>query len=231
MAIKQKPKNRKKAYKPKKVNLIGDSTSVAELASLGFTGMAKHISTLPQPKKYHLEMSWVLQDAENTLNMYCTFEGIDTESKGLMPLHVLQGAYKGDLIIALRENLIPEYQPFKIEITCKARRLDDPSVVVPVKPYRESFTDNPIPYAVFMSGLEYGKFYHKRQGGIKTAWKGLTKEWKLHLDEQYSDEYEIFDSKATLSCETYFRSQICEGIFKRMKEKRAKILAANGLAA
>ncbi len=229
MAIKQKPKNRKKAYKPKNVGFVHNSHEYAAL--VGFDGMAKHLSSLPQPKKYHLDMKWDLKDAETTLNLYCAFNGIDENNKGQMPLHVLQGAYKGDLIIALRESLIPELQNFKIEITCKARLMNDHSVVVPVKPYKESFNDQPIPYSIFMSGLEYGKFYHKRQGGIKTLWKGLTEEWKAHLDEQYSDEYEIFDSKATLSCETYFRSQICEGIFKRMKEKRAKILAANGLEA
>ncbi len=229
MAIKQKPKNRKKAYKPKNVGFVQNSAEFSALR--GFDGMAKHIANLPQPKKYHLDMKWDLKDAENTLNLYCAFNGIDENAKGQMPLHVLQGAYKGDLIIALRENLIPELQNFKIEITCKARLMDDHSVVVPVKPYRESFDNNPIPYSIFMSGLEYGKFYHKRQGGIKTLWKGLTKEWKLHLDEQYSDEYEIFDSKATLSCETYFRSQICEGIFNRLKAERAKKLAELGLAA
>lgn len=229
MAIKQKPKNRKKAYKPKNIGFVQNSAEFAALR--GFDGMAKHISSLPQPKKYHLDMKWDLKDAETTLNLYCAFNGIDENAKGQMPLHVLQGAYKGDLIIALRENLIPELQNFKIEITCKARLMDDHSVVVDVKPFRESFHDNPIPYAVFMSGLEYGKFYHKRHGGIKTVWKGLTDEWKAHLDEQYSDDYEIFDSKATLSCETYFRSQINEGIFKRLKAKREKLLADNGLAA
>lgn len=229
MAIKQKPKNRKKAYKPKNVGFVHNSPEYAAL--VGFDGMAKHLSSLPQPKKYHLDMKWDLKDAETTLNLYCAFNEIDENNRGKMPLHVLQGAYKGDLIIALRENLIPEPQNFKIEITCKARLVDDHSVVVPVKPYREHFKDQPIPFAVFMSGLKYGKFYHKSQGGIKTQWRGLTEEWTAHLDEQYSHDYEVFDSKATLSCETEFRSQICEGIFKRMKEKRAKLLAENGLAA
>lgn len=218
MAIKQKPKNRKKAYKPKKPNFV--SNSIEHAALIGFEGMAKHLSTLPPPKKHLLEMSWDLKNTELNIDLYCLMHGIQLSKKGLMPLNVLQAAYQGDLIIALRENLIPEKQNFKITITSKAKRLDDPSVVVPVKPYSADFNENPIDYAVFMLGPKRGKHYHKRKSGFKTIWQGLTEEWKTDLDEQYSDEYEIYDSQATLSCETYFSSQICESIFKKLKAKR-----------
>lgn len=218
MAIKQKPKNRKKAYTPKKPKFV--SNTVEHAALIGFHGMAKHISTLPQPKKHHLAMSWDLQDAENIIDLHCLMHGIPLDNKRVLSLNVLQSAYQGGLIIALRENLIPEAQGFKLKITCKARRFDDPSVVVSVKPFVADFTANPIDYSVFMSGEEKGKYYHKRKTGLKTIWKGITKEWKEDLDEQYSDEYEIFDSQATLSCDTYFKSQICEGIFKKLKAKR-----------
>lgn len=223
MAIKQKPKNRKKAYKPKVMQSVIDPKYAA---LKGFEGMAKHISTLPPPKKHHLAMSWDLKDAERTIDLYCLMSGIELSTKGLMPLPVLQSAYQGDLVIALRENLIPEKQNFKITITSKAKRLDDPSVVVPVKPYSADFSENPIDYAVFMLGPERGKHYHKRKSGFKTIWQGLTEEWKADLDEQYSDEYEIFDSEATLSCETYFSSQINEGIFKKLKLKYQARIAA-----
>lgn len=216
MAIKQKPKNRKKAYKPTDVKFTTDPKYAA---LKGFEGMVKHISTLPPPKKHHLEMSWDLKNAELTIDIYCLMNGIELSTKGLMPLPVLQSAYQGDLIIALRENLIPEAQNFKITITCKARRFDDPSVIVDVKPYSEVFSENPIDYAVFIVGPKRGKHYHKRKSGFKTIWRGLTEEWKADVDEQYSDEYEIFDSKATLSCETYFSSQINESIFKKLKLK------------
>ena len=218
MAIKQKPKNRKKAYTPKKPSFVSNSLEQAGLK--GFDGMAKHLSTLPPPKKHHLAMSWDLQNAEIIIDLYCLTHGIPLNNKRVMPLNVLQSAYKGDLIIALRENLIPETQGFRFEITCKAKRIDDPSVIVDVKPFVADFTDNPIDYSVFMIGKKKGKHYHKRKTGFKTIWEGVTQEWKNDLDEQYSDEYEIFDSQATLSCETYFNSQICEGIFKKLKAKR-----------
>ncbi|MCU4631086.1 hypothetical protein KTJ53_15720, partial [Acinetobacter variabilis] len=65
-------------------------------------------------------------------------------------------------------------------------------------------------------------YFLKRKGGVKTLWKGITKEWKLDLDEQYSDEYEIIGSKAVLSCETYFRSKILENQFLKLKAEYIK---------
>ncbi|HHX4894687.1 TPA: hypothetical protein ACVB8O_002167 [Acinetobacter baumannii] len=219
MAIKQKPKNRKKTYKPK----IAGLNKPGEYAELkGLNGLVKAVSSLPPPKKYYLDMTWDLEDAERTIDFYCVLEGIPTDKKGLMPLHVLQGAYKGDLIIALRKNLIPENQHFKIEITCKARRIDDPSVVVDVRPFKVDFSEQAIDYATFMEGPARGRYFLKRKGGVKTLWKGITKEWKLDLDEQYSDEYEIIGSKAVLSCETYFRSKILENQFLKLKAEYIK---------
>lgn len=196
MAIKQKPKNRKKAHKPK-----------------------QYIFSNTPPKSREFEMSWNLKDAESTIDLYCLMHDIDLETKDLMPLSLLQSIYKGDLIIALRQSLISSTQEYKITITSKARRFDDPSVTVPVKPFHADFTGNAINYRIFMSGEEQGKHYFKRDGIYNVIWQGLTKEWKRDLDEQYSDEYEIFDSHATLSCHGAFISLFDEVDFNAIKNK------------
>lgn len=217
---KQKPKNRGKAYKPKTAKTRNMTLEMQALS--GFYGMQEYLENESTLKKHHLEMSWDLKNVDITIDLYCLMNGIKLNAKQPIPLKVLQSAYKGDLIIALRKNLIPDTQGFKITITSKARRFDDPSVIVPVETYTADFSNKPIDYSVFMLGEEKGKYYYKRDGLFNTVWQGITKEWKRDLDRQYSDDYEIFDSYATLSCETTFNSVFSESIFNKLKREMQK---------
>lgn len=207
-------KPRKKAYKPKVAKL-----SPLELAHRSLFGIDTYIAKLPALKKYTLSMQWDLKDVDRTLDLYCAMNNITLDKNKPVPLKILNRIYKGDLVIALRKDLIPNRQGFKITITCKARLIDDPSVVVPVKPYTADFSQDPIIYSIFMLGEKHGKHYFKRDGVFKTIWQGITKEWKIHLDEQYSDAYEIFDSKAVLTTETAFNNPMDEALFKRLKRE------------
>lgn len=215
----QKPKNRNKAYKPKKDQLTKDQIKQLIRKGKGTDrALRAHLEKFSQLKPYDLEMSWDLLDVERTLDMYCYFNGLDPDGTDPLPLQTLQSVYKGDLIIGIRRNIIPAAQEFKIRIfNTRVRLKDDHSVVLDAPDYVRDFTGDPIDYNIFMQGEVKGKHYFKRDGEFKVVWQGLTKEWGLFIDPLFDDEYEVCHAQATLSCTTPFNTWNDEKQFQQIK--------------
>lgn len=215
-ANKIKPKNRKKPYKPKKDQL--NLNSIKQIvSSKGVDGLYDHFKAYKRLDKHYLEMKWDIFDVNTTIDLYCLMNDISLSGDDPLPLEVLDMIYKGDLIYALRKQLIDPTQEFRIEIHSRARHVDNPDDIVTLEPYIKDFAGDPINYEVFMQGKEKGKHYFKRDGVFKTVWEGVTKEWNINLDGQYSDDYEVFEAKAKLSCTTEFYSWLQEKEFKQYK--------------
>lgn len=208
-----KPKRNKK-YAPKK-----DQTTVKQIDQMfragGTEALVEHFKRYKNVEYFHLSMTWDLFDVSRVLDMYQLMNDDEISHKNPAPLNVLQSVYKGDLIIALRENLIDGKQCFKIRIDCKARLVDDHSKVVNI-PYEVSF-EEPIDYDIFMRGTDAGRYYVKDKHGFKTPWKGITPEWNAYLGDLYEDEYEVFAANAKLECTTQFLSWAEERQFKQLK--------------
>lgn len=204
MAVKQKAK-RNKAYRPKKV---GND-------ALGMSALTKSLIGITR-KKYHLTMSWDLFDVDRTLDMYCLMNDIDPNDKGPLPVNILQMVYKGNLIVALREDLIDAVQGFYIEIKAKAKNAEGHVIDAPF--FRMSFKDKPIDYNIFMRGKDAGKYYFKRDGVFSVLWEGITEEWNKHLATDGKDDYVVFEATGYLSCDAYFLSLQHERKFKRLDQ-------------
>lgn len=215
-ANKIKPKNRKKPYKPKKDQL--NLNSIKQIvSSKGVDGLYDHFKEYKRLDKHYLEMKWDIFDVNTTIDLYCLMNNISLSGDDPLPLELLDMIYKGDLIYALRKQLIDPTQEFRIEIHSRARHVDNSDDIVTLEPYIKDFAGDPINYEVFMQGKDKGKHYFKRDGVFKTLWEGVTKEWNINLDGQYSDDYEVFEAKAKLSCTTPFYSWLQEKEFKQYK--------------
>lgn len=171
-----------------------------------------------KPTPYNLSMTWDLFDVDRTINMYELMNGEAANSNGPLPLEILQRIYKGDLIIAIRENIIWEKQEYKIRIFgMKYRKINDHSIVRDLPDYHMDFKGDPIAYPVFMRGREEGIHSFKRDGTFKSPWEGITKEWRKYLEQFADDEYELCAALAELSCTAPFTNAFAEGRFKQLR--------------
>lgn len=216
---KQKPKNRKKAYKPKK-----DQSTISQIREIynskGVQGLEAHFSKFQKMKSYKLDMRWNLFDVDSTINLYAAMNEIELLPEQPVPLNLLQSVYKGDLIIALNEKLIYGDQKYSIEIQGKARDRNNPDEEIILPLYKQSF-DPAIEYEVFLMGEAAGKYYFKRDGVFTTTWKGITPEWEIYLEGLYpGEDYELIDAYATMTCTTTFVSWAEEREFLKIKAMR-----------
>ena len=205
---------RKKTYKPKKDQFTLKQTEEI-LKKGGVQALYNTISKMSDLKPYELTMEWDLFDVERIIAIHCLTHGIDLESSQRLPLSVLQSVYKGDLLIAIYDSLIPAKQEFKIHIKNTARNIET-GELVPVKDFVMDFTGKPIDYHIFMKGKEEGIYKFKRDGVFDTPWLGITNEWRKFINSQYGDEVELIGAVASLSCKSKF---ICWNSEKTFKQK------------
>lgn len=210
-----KPK-RNKAYKPKKEQVSKDQLNRI-YKSKGIQGLYDHFSDYSRLEKHHLKMTWDLFDVHRVTEMYCLMNDLPLEGEEPFPLSVLQRIYHGDLIIALREQLIDPVQGFKVKVVAECQHIENPEIIK-THVYEHDFSDQPISYNTFMRGKASGKYLFKRDGVFSVQWEGITPEWQRFLNSQDDHEmYELVAASASLECTTQFLSWKEEKDFKKLK--------------
>lgn len=184
------PKKRNKKYVPK-VDL--HAKQIGQIySSKGRKGLENVYGKMKAPVSQYLEMQWDFLEAERTLQIASIMHDISIEE---LPLSIVKNVYKGDLIIAIVDQLIDSKQKYEITITTHLAREEDGQTFT--YKYHHLF-DEPICYQEFMDGSKTHKV--DRGQGIKTRWKGLSDEWCEAVQAKYPiDEFGLAGAQAKLS--------------------------------
>lgn len=164
---------------------------------------------------YELSMTFCVDEVNEVIDKYREESGLkDAE---LTPEHVAYMVYKGDLIICLKNILIPLSQEWTLKVdSYYFNQETDDEMTVSVE-----FEMEEMPFNEFKFG---SKLKVDRGHGLKTRWKGINQELNDLLLAEVPEGYERTRSEAKLTCITGFTDYKCLQEFNFVK----RVLRKNG---
>lgn len=165
---------------------------------------------------YELSMTFCVDEVNEVIDKYREESGL--EDAELTPEHVAYMVYKGDLIICLKNILIPLSQEWTLNIDSyyfNQETEDEMTVSV-------EFEMEEMPFNEFRFG---SKIKVDRGHGLKTRWKGINQELNDLLLAEVPEGYERTRSEAKLTCITGFTDYKCLQEFNFVK----RVLRKNGI--
>ncbi|MFW1927060.1 hypothetical protein [Acinetobacter ursingii] len=165
---------------------------------------------------YTLSMSFCIDEVNSVIDTYRTETGLQDAEQ--TPEHVAYSVYHGDLIICLKNILIPLDQEWHLSVDShyyNAETDDDMTVSV-------EFEMEKMPFNEFKFG---SKLKVDRGHGLKTRWKGINDELNDLLLAEVPEGYERVRSDAKLTCVTGFTNYECLKEFNFVK----KVIRNSGL--
>ncbi len=165
---------------------------------------------------YELSMTFCVDEVNEVIDKYREESGL--EDAELTPEHVAYMVYKGDLIICLKNILIPLSQEWTLNVDSyyfNQETEDEMTVSV-------EFEMEEMPFNEFKFG---SKIKVDRGHGLKTRWKGINQELNDLLLAEVPEGYERTRSEAKLTCITGFTDYKCLQEFNFVK----RVLRKNGI--
>ncbi|WP_212510888.1 hypothetical protein [Acinetobacter seifertii] len=165
---------------------------------------------------YTLSMSFCVDEVNTVIDKYRAETGLQDAEQ--TPEHVAYSVYHGDLIICLKNILIPLDQEWHLEVDSyylNQETEDDMTVSV-------EFEMEKMPFNEFKFG---SKLKVDRGHGLKTRWKGINEELNDLLLAEVPEGYERVRSDAKLTCFTGFTNYECLKEFNFVK----KVIRNSGL--
>ena len=165
---------------------------------------------------YELSMTFCVDEVNEVIDKYREETGL--EDAELTPEHVAYMVYKGDLIICLKNILIPLSQEWTLNVDSyyfNQETEDEMTVSV-------EFEMEEMPFNEFKFG---SKIKVDRGHGLKTRWKGINQELNDLLLAEVPEGYERTRSEAKLTCITGFTDYKCLQEFNFVK----RVLRKNGI--
>ncbi|PKF35517.1 hypothetical protein [Acinetobacter proteolyticus] len=148
---------------------------------------------------YTLSMTFMVDDVNESIDKWRS-ENNWTEKEST-PKHVVYEVYHGDLIICLRNELIPLVQEWFFGIDSHYYNLEtDEALTVPYQ-----FTTPLMSFEEFRFGSEIKV---NRGHGLKTRWKGINDELNQMLLAEVPEGFIRVKSQALLQVKTKFNSPV-----------------------
>lgn len=158
---------------------------------------------------YTLSMEFCVDEVNSVIDTYRAETGLQDAEQ--TPEHVAYSVYHGDLIICLKNILIPLEQEWHLEVDSyylNQETEDDMTVSV-------EFEMEKMPFNEFKFG---SKLKVDRGHGLKTRWKGINEELNDLLLAEVPEGYERVRSDAKLTCVTGFTNYECLKEFNFVKK-------------
>ncbi|WP_252509400.1 hypothetical protein [Acinetobacter bereziniae] len=161
-------------------------------------------------------MSFCIDEVNTVVDQYREETGL--QDAEMTPEHIAYSVYHGDLIICLKNILIPLEQEWHLKVESyyvNQETQDDMTVAVEFDMEKMSFND-----------FKFGsKLKVDRGHGLKTRWKGINEELNDLLLAEVPEGYERVRSDAKLTCVTVFTNYECLKEFNFVK----KVIRNSGL--
>lgn len=168
-------------------------------------------------QKHVLEMTFNIDEVNEHIDEWRAEN--DLADKELTPKHVVYDVYHGDLIIALKNLLIPLEQEWFLGVDTHYYNKDtDEVLTVPTQ-----FQMPLMSFEQFRFGCDLKV---DRGAGIKTRWKGINPELNEILEQEVPEGFDRVRSDALFRVETAFNN-----VADYLYFKQAKMLRAQGVAA
>lgn len=168
-------------------------------------------------QKHVLEMTFNIDEVNEHIDEWRAENGL--ADKELTPKHVVYDVYHGDLIIALKNLLIPLEQEWFLGVDTHYYNEDtDEVLTVPTQ-----FQMPLMSFEQFRFGCDLKV---DRGAGIKTRWKGINPELNEILEQEVPEGFDRVRSDALFRVETAFNN-----VADYLYFKQAKMLRAQGVAA
>lgn len=189
-------KKRNKKYNPNKISNLYQSQANQE-----------HV----------LEMSFNIDEVNDSIDAWR--EENDLADKEMTPKHVVYDVYHGDLIICLKNLLIPLEQEWFLGVDSHYYSVEkDEVLTVPTQ-----FQMPKMSFEQFRFGCDLKV---DRGAGIKTRWKGINDELNSILEKDVPSGFERVRSDALLRVETRFNNVEDYLYFRQAKSLRTQGVAA-----
>ena len=168
-------------------------------------------------QKHVLEMTFNIDEVNESVDAWRAENNL--QDKELTPKHVVYDVYHGDLIICLKNLLIPLEQEWFLGVDSH---------------YYNSETDEvltvPTQFQMPLMSFEQFRFGSDlkidRGHGLKTRWKGISDELNLILEKEVPHGFERVRSDALFRVETAFNNVADYLYFKQAKQLREQGVAA-----
>lgn len=168
-------------------------------------------------QKHTLEMTFNIDEVNEHIDGWRAENNF--ADKELTPKHVVYDVYHGDLIIALKNLLIPLEQEWFLGVDSHYYNAEtDEVLTVPTQ-----FQMPKMSFEKFRFGSELKV---DRGAGIKTRWQGINNELNKILEQEVPQGFERVRSDALFRIETAFNS-----VDDYLYFKQAKALREQGVAA
>ena len=171
-----------------------------------------------QSQQLHaLEMSFNIDEVNENIDAWR--EENDLADKELTPKHVVYDVYHGDLIICLKNLLIPLEQEWFFGVDSHYYSVEkDEVLTVPTQFQMPKMSFERVRFG-WDSTVDRGH-------GLKTRWKGISEELGAILEQETPEGFERVRSDALLRVETAFNN-----VEDYLYFKQAKVLREQGVAA
>ena len=165
---------------------------------------------------YELSMEFCVDDVNETIEQYRADTGLEDAEQ--TPEHVAYSVYKGDLIICLKNILIPLEQEWHLGVDSHYYNPETDEVMsVPVQFQMPKMSFNEFKFGSTLAV--------DRGHGLKTRWKGINQELNDILLADVPVGFERVRSDAKLTCITGFTNYDCLTEFNFVK----KLIRQQGL--
>lgn len=149
---------------------------------------------------YEFDMSFVIEQVNKILEDYAEENNLKADE--FTPEYVVIDAYQEqDLIIALKMSNLAV--PKNWEVSIDSHFFNKNTDQIHTIPYSIELPE--MSHAELMSGC---KLHIPRKGGLKTRWRGLTKEmisnWK---DQGIPEDFDLIQSQVYIKAQAYFHSR------------------------
>ncbi|BFM36209.1 hypothetical protein [Acinetobacter towneri] len=157
---------------------------------------------------YELSMEFCVDDVNETIEQYRADTGLEDAEQ--TPEHVAYSVYKGDLIICLKNILIPLEQEWHLGVDSHYYNPETDEVMsVPVQFQMPKMSFNEFKFGSTLAV--------DRGHGLKTRWKGINQELNDILLADVPVGFERVRSDAKLTCITGFTNYDCLTEFNFVK--------------
>lgn len=163
-------------------------------------------------KMHMLEMSFNIDEVNDSIDNWREKHGM--AEKENTPKHVVYDVYRGDLIICLKNLLIPLEQEWFLGVDSHYFNYETEEVLT--VPFQ--FQMPLMSFEEFRFGSEFIKI--DRGHGMKTRWKGINDELNKLLEEEVPQGFERIRSDALLRVVTKFNNVTDYLYFKEAKMAR-----------
>ena len=163
-------------------------------------------------KMHMLEMSFNIDEVNDSIDNWREKHGM--AEKENTPKHVVYDVYRGDLIICLKNLLIPLEQEWFLGVDSHYFNYETEEVLT--VPFQ--FQMPLMSFEEFRFGSEFIKI--DRGHGMKTRWKGINDELNKLLEEEVPQGFERIRSDALLRVITKFNNVTDYLYFKEAKMAR-----------